>query len=195
MAKFGNNENNNQADNNSRQTTSTANEIRNIMAERRNTEYGIREQSFQQRTICCHKPIDGLQIDLQLLAENGGLGGNKMYSKEYTVRCMGSDGCGDTFDMEVYTEEALNEHLYKLYSAAQQIKVMDGGQVELDAQSRDDLRNIIAMFPALSSMIKMYVKVLKKAAGGGKNHKKMKPNGGKGGVGLPTGGMGGGRMY
>ena len=194
MANLVGSENSNNGNNGNR-SSGTANEIRKIIHTQRARDYDFREQLFQQKVICPHKAIDGLRIELGLLAENGGLGNNPMYDRNKTVKCLGEDGCGDIFDMDPYTDEELNRAMYILYSAAQQIKVVDNGSVELDAATKEDLKNTIAVFPAIGNMIRVYRKVMNNATGNNKNRKKQNKGGNKGGFGMPTGGIGGGRVY
>lgn len=171
-------------------------ELRSIISTKKQEDLGSRNTMFRQQIVCPHKPVGGLRIDLHRLAEKGMFVKPANYSEEYTVKCGGDDGCKAVFDMELYDVTTLEECIYKLYSASQQLKMLDGGPIEMDSQGKEDLRNIISMFPALSAMVRTYQDALKKAAGGGGKHKKMRPNGGgKGGIGLASVGGNGGRMY
>ena len=194
MARFNEDVNGN---NTTQQAGGDVAELKSIISAKRQEDLGSRNTLFKQLCVCPKKPVGVLCFFLHRLAELvGGFIKPAYYSEEYTVKCGGEDGCKAIFDMETYSAEVLDDCIYKLFSAAQQLKLLDGGPIEMDSQGREDLKNIISMFPALSAMVRTHQDALKKAAGGGGKHKKMRPNGGgKGGIGLASVGGNGGRMY
>lgn len=191
MANFrGSSDNQNQ--NNARFTRES--ELKSTNDEVRARENSLREATFAKRVVCNHTATAGLDIHLVRVTDKTNPD-KTVYTGDSIFMCGGRDGCREIIDMRPFDTTELSKSIFMISSMLQQMKVMDSSEVELSDESREDLRNLIAIIPGLSGAVKTYESMLYRMAGGddsGKKKNRRKNNSGKGGIGMPSIG---GRVY
>lgn len=161
-----------------------------VINERRTRQKSMYELEFDQRVMCTHQPTDNLDINVERLADvsPSKLDGKSFYNADTTFVCCGEDGCGDIFSMETFKPEKLQEAVYTLHSALQQIKIVVGGNSSSsNEKALQEMQTLASMFPALHGLCKLYEQTVKKVTSEGRNKGRgQKQTSSKGGFGLPS---------
>lgn len=194
MANFRGSNGNNDNNQSSNARFARESELRSTNDEVRLRENSLREATFAKRVVCDHTAAAGLDIHLVKLTDKTNPD-KTVYSGDSIFMCGGRDGCREIIDMRPFDTTELSKAIFMISSMLQQMKIMES-EIELSNESREDLRNMIAIIPGLSGAVKTYESILYRAAGGDESGKKKnnrkRNNSGKGGIGMPTIG---GRVY